>query len=79
MTWKPIPEQPVIANLGGKVREVMAMVWNSSTGAVKVDWPPQNTAIVSPGRGSHVGRTEIPKSRYEPLDPVAFDAITRGG
>jgi hypothetical protein len=78
MAWKPIAEQFVIARLDGKVREVLVTAWNSNTGAVKVDWPPQIPANVFPGRLSHVGRTNLEKASYEPLDPAAFMAATRG-
>lgn len=78
MPWKPIPEQAVMVRLEGKVRKVMATVWNPSTGAVKVDWPPQRVAIASPAHTAHGGKMEIAKSRYEPLDPAAFKAGTKG-
>jgi hypothetical protein len=77
MPWKPIVEQFVVANLGGKVREVLVTAWNSDTGAVKVDWPPQIPSI-SPNRFSHSGKTSIEKARYEPLDPEGFKAATKG-
>ena len=78
MPWKPITEQAVMARLDGQVREVLATAWNSSTGAVKVAWPPQNQAISAPNRFSRVGKTEVPEARYEPLDADAFKLATKG-
>jgi hypothetical protein len=76
--WKPITEQYVVANLGGKVRQLLVTAWNSDTGAVKVDWPPQVPFTVSPNRFSHAGRTSVNKALYEPLDPDGFMTATRG-
>lgn len=78
MPWKPITEQFVVANLGGKVRRLRVTAWNSDTAAVQVDWPPQIPAVVSPNPFSHVGKTKIEQARYEPLDPDAFRAATKG-
>jgi|GEM_PF-2505862 len=78
MPWRPITEQFVVANLGGKVRQLLVTAWNSRTGAVKVDWPPQSPAVISPNRFSSAGRTSLEKARYEPLDPDAFWAATSG-
>ena len=78
MPWKPITEQFVVANLGGKVRQILVTAWNSDTGEVKVDWPPQIPPVVPPNRFSHSGRTKLDKARYEPLDPEAFTAATTG-
>jgi hypothetical protein len=78
MPWKPITDQFVVANLGGKVRTLLVTAWNSDTGEIKVDWPPQIPAIVPPNRFSHAGRTKIEKARYEPLDPDTFRAATKG-
>ncbi len=76
--WKPVTEQFVVANLGGKVRTLLVTAWNSDTGAVKVDWPPQVPFARSPNRFSHAGRTSVDKARYEPIDPEAFLSATRG-
>jgi len=78
MPWKPIAEQVVVANLGGKVRQLLVTAWNSDTGAVQVDWPPQVPAVVSPNSFSHVRTTKIEKAHYEPLDPDSFRAVTTG-
>jgi hypothetical protein len=78
MPWKPITEQFVMANLGGKVRQILVTAWNSDTGAVKVDWPPQTPALVRRNRFSHAGRTKLDPASYEPLDPEAFRIATRG-
>ena len=40
MPWKPIADELVVANLGGKVRQLVVTAENSDTGAVQVDWPP---------------------------------------
>ncbi len=77
MPWKPITDQVVVANLGGKVRQVVVTAWNSDTGAVKVAWPP-HVAEVPPNRFSHVGKTSLDHARYEPLDPDSFWAATKG-
>jgi len=68
----------VVAKLGGKVRQILVTAWNSDTGAVKVDWPPQVPFAVSPNRFSHSGGTSVAKALYEPLDPDAFLTATRG-
>ena len=47
MAWKPIAGQVVLARLDGKVRQVLVTAWDSYTGAVRVDWPPENPAVVS--------------------------------
>jgi len=47
MPWKPIAGQVVLARLDGKVRQVLVTAWDSYTGAVKVDWPPENGAVIS--------------------------------
>ena len=78
MTWKPVAGHLVVANLGGKVRQVLVTAWNPGTGAVKVDWPPQNPAVVPRHRFSTVRQTEIAAACYEPLDPDAFRADTKG-
>jgi len=78
MPWKPVTGQSVLARLDGQVREVMVTAWDSYTGAVRVDWPPENPATVSRYRPQHLRRTELDKARYEPLDPVAFIASTKG-
>jgi hypothetical protein len=77
MRWKPISDQLVVANLDGKVREVLVTAWNPFTSAVKVAWPPENKARVSRRGFSHIGETEIAESHYEPLDPDAFSAATK--
>jgi hypothetical protein len=76
--WKPITEQFVVANLGGKVRQLLVTAWNSDTGAVKVDWPPQVPFAVSPNLFSHARGTSVDKARYEPIDPYTFMIATRG-
>jgi len=73
MPWKPIAEQYVVANLGGKVRRLLVIAWNSDTGAVKVDWPPQ---VRSVHRHSPVRKTKIEPSLYEPLEPNGFKSAT---
>jgi hypothetical protein len=78
MSWKPISEQLVIANLDGKVRQVLVTAWNPFTSAVKVAWPPETQGADSRRRFSLVGRTEIAEARYEPLDPDGFKAATKG-
>jgi hypothetical protein len=78
MPWKPVVGQAVIARLDGQVRELLVMAWDSTTGDVKVAWPPQNPAVVSRHRYSTVRTTQIAKARYEPLDPDAFTEATRG-
>ena len=80
MPWKPVTGQVVIARLDGHVREFLVTAWNSETGDVKVAWPPQNPAAVSRHPiSSNVGKTQIAEARYEPLDPDAFRAATKGG
>jgi hypothetical protein len=76
MPWKPVVGQAVIARLDGQVRELLVMAWDSTTGDVKVAWPPQNPAVVSRHRYSTVRTTQIAKARYEPLDPDGFTAAT---
>jgi len=78
MPWKPIAGQVVLARLDGKVRQVLVTAWDSYTGAVKVDWPPENGAVVSRYRLPNARKTVIDRARYEPLDPVAFNADTKG-
>jgi hypothetical protein len=78
MPWKPITEQFVVANLGGKVRQLLVTAWNSDTGEVKVDWPRQVPAPIVPNRFSHAGRTSVDKARYEPIDPDSFMIATQG-
>jgi len=78
MAWRSITGQVVFARLDGKVRQVLVTEWDSYTGAVRVDWPPENPAVVSRYRPPRVRNTEIDKARYEPLDPVAFKADTKG-
>jgi hypothetical protein len=78
MAWKPMTGQVVFARLDGKVRQVLVTAWDSYTGAVKVDWPPQNPATVPRHRFSTVRQTEIAAASYEPLDPDAFRADTKG-
>jgi hypothetical protein len=78
MPWKPIAEQFVVANLGGKVRTVLVTAWNSDSGAIKVEWPPRVQALVSPNRFSHAGKTTLVPALYEPLEPDAFKAATSG-
>jgi hypothetical protein len=78
MAWKQIAEQIVVAHLGGKVRPVLVIAWESHTGAIRVAWPPQNPAIEAPNPYSHVGKTRIEKVDYEPLDPDGFRVATSG-
>ena len=78
MPWKPVTGQLVLARLDGKVRQLLVTAWNSDTGAVKVDWPPQTHSEVSRNRFSHTGKTKIDKTLYEPLDPDAFRTLTQG-
>jgi hypothetical protein len=75
-SWRPISGQLVVANLDGKVRQVLATAWNPFTHAVKVAWPPENEAGISRRGFSHIGQTEIAEARYEPLDPDAFKSAT---
>ena len=58
MPWKPIVDQLVVANLGGKVRQFVVTAWNSDSEAVQVDWPPP--VVVSPLRSS-ARKTKIEK------------------
>ena len=74
MPWKPIADQLVVANLGGKVRQFVVTAWISDSEAVQVDWPPPG--VVSPLRSS-ARKTKIEKALYGPLDP-AFRAATKG-
>jgi len=78
MRWKAISGQLVVANLDGKVRRVFVTAWNPFTSAVKVAWPPENKASASRRGFSLIGQTEIAEANYEPLDPDAFRAATRG-
>ena len=75
MPWKPVVGHFVVAKLDGKVRQVLALAWNSGTGAVRVDWPLQTPANSS-HRYSRMGSTVIDKSCFEPLDPEGFSAVT---
>ena len=77
MPWKPVVGHFVVAKLDGKVRQVLALAWNSGTGAVRVDWPLQTPANSS-HRYSRMGSTVIDKSCFEPLDPEGFSAVTEG-
>jgi len=76
MPWKPITDQLVVANLGGKVRQVLVIAWNSDTEAVQVDWP--SPVVISPHRYSTVTKTKIESTLHEPLDPDALRAATKG-
>ena len=78
MPWKPITEQLVVANLGGKVRQILVTAWNSDTGAIKVNWPLQIPPAAFGNRSTHVGKTKLEVALYEPLDPDAFLTATRG-
>jgi hypothetical protein len=78
MRWKAISGQHVVAHLDGKVRQVLVTAWNPFTSAVKVAWPPENKAVASRRGFSLIGKTEIAEARYEPLDPDAFRAATKG-
>jgi hypothetical protein len=78
MPWKPVTGQVVFARLDGQVRGVLVTAWHRYTGAVRVNWPPENRAVVSHDRFSRVRKTEIDNARYEPLDPDAFRAATQG-
>jgi len=78
MAWKRITEQSVVAHLGGKVRQVLVVAWESHTGAIKVEWPLVNPAFAAPNPHSHAGRTRIEKVDYEPLDPEGFRIATSG-
>jgi len=78
MAWKAITGQVVLARLGGQVREVTVTAWDSYTGAVRVDWPPESPATVSRYRPPRLRKTELDKASYEPLDPIAFRANTKG-
>jgi len=51
MPWKPIVGQDVIANVDRQVRHLLASAWNSSTGAIRVAWPPHDpTGAAARGR-----------------------------
>jgi hypothetical protein len=76
MPWKPITEQVVVANLGGKVRQLVVTAGNSDTAAVQVAWPLQAPSVLSIHRYSSVSKTKIERALYEPLDPDAFKAAT---
>ncbi len=78
MAWKPITEQFVVAHLGGKVRQILVTAWDSSSGAIKVDWPILNPPRVGHNPYPHARKTTIEKSHYEPLDPDAFKIATTG-
>jgi hypothetical protein len=78
MTWKPISDQIVVANVDGKVRQLLVTAWDSYTGAIKVDWPRHHPALVSANLFSHAGKTKIAQSDFEPLDPDSFRAATSG-
>ena len=54
MPWKAVAGHFVVAQLDGKVRQVLALAWNSGTGAVRVDWPLQTPANSS-HRYSRIG------------------------
>ena len=64
--------------MAGRSDQILVTAWNSDTGEVKVDWPPQIPPVIPPNRFSHSGRTKLDKARYEPLDPEAFAAATTG-
>jgi len=68
----------VLARLDGQVREVIVTAWDSYTGAVRVDWPRESPTTVSRYRPPRLRQTELDEARYEPLDPVAFRAGTKG-
>jgi len=76
MAWKRITEQTVVAHLGGKVRQILVVAWETHSGAIQVEWPLQNPAHAV--RYSHAGRTRIEKVDYEPLDPEGFRIATSG-
>jgi len=78
VSWKPITDQLVVAHLDGKVRQVVVTAWESHSGAIRVDWPHQNPATASSNPYARVGKRQIEKSRYEPLDPEGFRAATTG-
>jgi len=78
MPWKPVTGLIVFARLDGQVREVVVTAWDSYTGAVRVDWPPESLATVSRYRPPRLRQTELDVARYEPLDPIAFRANTEG-
>ena len=78
LTWKPVIGQMVFARLGGEVREVLVIAWDSASGAVRVAWPPQNPSVLALHPHSVPRRTELASARYEPLDPDGFRAATRG-
>jgi len=78
VAWKPVTGQVVLARLDGQVREVVVTAWDSYTGAVRVDWPPESPATVSRFRPPRLRKTELDEVRYEPLDPIAFRVNTKG-
>lgn len=78
MTWKPVIGQTVMARLDGAVREVWVTAWDSASGAVRVAWPLQDPSVLALHPHSAPRRTEFATARYEPLDPDAFIAATRG-
>lgn len=77
MTWKPVIGQTVVARLDGRVREVLVTDWESFSGAVMVEWPPQRPSA-APRVSPNVGRTKIAEAEYEPLDPESFRLATKG-
>jgi len=78
MAWKSVTGLIVFARLDGQVREAAVTAWDSYTGAVRVDWPPETPATVSRFRPPRLRMTELDEARYEPLDPIAFRANTKG-
>jgi hypothetical protein len=78
LPWKPITEQFVVANLGGKVRQLLVAAWNSDSGAVKVEWPPPSPTFSSRHRYRAVPVTRLEIASYEPLDPDGFLTATTG-
>jgi len=78
MAWKRITGQLVVAHLGGTVRQILVTAWDPYSGAIKVDWPPLDPAMVQGNPCSHTRKTTIEKSGYEPLDPDAFRIATSG-
>lgn len=77
-SWRPIADQLVVANLDGQVRQVLVTAWNPYTNAVKVAWPPGNLPTVARRSFSQIRQTELAEVRYEPLEPDAFRAATKG-
>jgi hypothetical protein len=75
MPWKPVTGQSVLARLEGRIRELSVTAWNSDNGEIKVAWPlPDRDAALR----HRFPNTKIAEDRYEPLDPDAFTAATRG-